>query len=332
MTEESTPVQTSNAEIQSEEKKMETYLVAYLDFLGASERMKKDNGELLNEIADLYSDTKEMLARSDTVFSNLKIKTFSDNIIVAQKVDTTLPFNSFYEENLFGILSFVAYLQILSPVSPGLLIRGGLTLGEFYFDEQFVWGPALLRAHDLESKVAVYPRIVIDSPVLEHISKTGDLQLQIHNEESDNSDIFVDGLHISLTTNEAFGLYTKELSSLVLKDFDGIHYLNSLQILFTFNERYEFGVKRIGQDKVDALNPNSSYLVERIPKLLSIERRFLLKLTNDKITARVFPKLSWVLTYFNSVCTKNGYGAYVINESEYPSLPAYCRYKNGGEK
>ena len=107
MTEESISSILSSTDVHIDEKKMETYLVAYLDFLGASDRMKKDNGELLNEIADLYSDTKEMLARSDTVFSNLKIKIFSDNIIIAQKVDTTLPFNSFYEDNLFGILSFV---------------------------------------------------------------------------------------------------------------------------------------------------------------------------------------------------------------------------------
>lgn len=44
----------------------------------------------------------------------------------------------------------------------GLLIRGGLTVGELYHDENIVYGPAMIRAYEMENKMAIYPRIIVD--------------------------------------------------------------------------------------------------------------------------------------------------------------------------
>ena len=77
MTEESVSVLEPAAGNQQEEKRMETYLVAYLDFLGASERMKKDNGKLLNDIAKLYDRAIGTLEYADSTFSKLQVKIFS---------------------------------------------------------------------------------------------------------------------------------------------------------------------------------------------------------------------------------------------------------------
>jgi hypothetical protein len=48
----------------------------------------------------------------------------------------------------------------------GFWIRGAVTVGLIHHDEHIVFGPALNRAYELESKVAIYPRILIDAPAL----------------------------------------------------------------------------------------------------------------------------------------------------------------------
>ena len=42
--------------------------------------------------------------------------------------------------------------------------------GDFYLDDTIVWGPALLRAYELEDKIAIYPRIILDEIVTNVLS------------------------------------------------------------------------------------------------------------------------------------------------------------------
>jgi hypothetical protein len=55
-------------------------------------------------------------------------------------------------------------------VNLGVLIRAGLTVGDAYLPASGdgpVFGPAMVRAYEIESQEAVYPRIVIDDDALE---------------------------------------------------------------------------------------------------------------------------------------------------------------------
>lgn len=45
----------------------------------------------------------------------------------------------------------------------GLLLRGGIAVGKLYHDGEIVYGPGLVKAYELESKLAIYPRIIMDS-------------------------------------------------------------------------------------------------------------------------------------------------------------------------
>lgn len=42
-----------------------------------------------------------------------------------------------------------------------LLLRGGIAVGKLYHDSDVVYGPGLVRAYELENKIAVYPRMVM---------------------------------------------------------------------------------------------------------------------------------------------------------------------------
>jgi hypothetical protein len=51
-------------------------------------------------------------------------------------------------------------------IREGVLIRGGVSCGPIYTSEGRVFGPALVAAYELESRFALYPRIVIDPALL----------------------------------------------------------------------------------------------------------------------------------------------------------------------
>jgi hypothetical protein len=53
-----------------------------------------------------------------------------------------------------------AWLQ-LDLLNRGFFVRGAITLGPFHIREGFVFGPALVEAHELEQRTALHPRIVL---------------------------------------------------------------------------------------------------------------------------------------------------------------------------
>ena len=84
----------------------------------------------------------------------------------------------------------------------GLLIRGGITLGYCFSDDFMVWGKALVRAYEIESTIAIYPRIVIDP--------------------------FADDIFDFLTKSKH--------KKLICRDFDGLYFID----IFYMQQHHEF--------------------------------------------------------------------------------------------
>jgi hypothetical protein len=78
----------------------------------------------------------------------------------------------------------------------GLPCRGAIASGSLHHEGRFVVGPALVTAAMLEKDVAIYPRIVLDEPTVEH------------------------------WTREVTDSATSDLASLVRRDDDGQHFLD----------------------------------------------------------------------------------------------------------
>ena len=57
----------------------------------------------------------------------------------------------------------------------GFLFRGGVTVGDLVHEDEAVFGPGLNRAYYLESKIAMYPRIVLDPLYMEEFGELGSL-------------------------------------------------------------------------------------------------------------------------------------------------------------
>lgn len=153
-----------------------SYVVAYLDILGATNRIKDSTGQndSLNLIHNLYKHIMD-LANPDTgikKYEGIQFKIFSDNIIIAKELTSGADVDS-----VLILLNCVSnFLCSSVGDSVGWLVRGGITIGDLYIDETIVWGSALVRAYELEDKIAVYPRVIIDNSIAEVLQKARDAQ------------------------------------------------------------------------------------------------------------------------------------------------------------
>jgi hypothetical protein len=75
---------------------------------------------------------------------------------------------------LYWELLDLAYIQS-HLAEDGILIRGATTVGDIYVDDRLIFGPALIRAYELERGVASYPRIILDSRVLDRLADSPEL-------------------------------------------------------------------------------------------------------------------------------------------------------------
>lgn len=60
-------------------------------------------------------------------------------------------------------------LGVMEMVDNDILVRGGIARGQLIHDRTMVVGPAMVRAYQLESKEAKYPRIIIEKDLKEQI-------------------------------------------------------------------------------------------------------------------------------------------------------------------
>lgn len=133
---------------------------AFLDVLGFTARTLESylNGtgdELLREFHSTFSEVTDALKSQAEGDSPLYYKSFSDNVLLA------VPQYSRDMESESGHILIAASEFQYQMALKGFFVRGGITVGPLYIDENSVYGGALISAHDLESKHADYPICVL---------------------------------------------------------------------------------------------------------------------------------------------------------------------------
>ncbi|WP_145408764.1 hypothetical protein [Paenibacillus xylanexedens] len=153
-------------------------LVAFIDILGFSNLVKDsaENGQKAELLLSLLKDIEAFIKKEEDIFhtserignttvANLKVNytQFSDSIILS--TDIVVPEIHGIKvpniNNFMKIFSMLSYLQAKF-LNEGILLRGGLTWGPIFHEKNICFGPAFIRAYNLESRLSVNPRIVID--------------------------------------------------------------------------------------------------------------------------------------------------------------------------
>lgn len=151
------------------------HLVASIDILGARKLISEDEKDTFDLVYNIYEDAKNALMEHNALYSKdaysdekYKFKIFSDNIVIAQEFVEAK--NNDWDRIVDKFLLLILSIQNKF-FGENILVRGGVSIGEFYGDDLMVWGKALVESYDLESKCAIYPRIIITDQVKEKLDK-----------------------------------------------------------------------------------------------------------------------------------------------------------------
>lgn len=149
----------------------EQRIVAFVDILGFSNMIQEYDS---NPISTLLQDIQEVFAlsvkntfdhyRQNATENFLEYKLFSDNLCAS------IPFYDSEDDFLsqFQILVHLLRGYQSMMMGKGYFVRGAITIGSYYSDENMIFSGGLVRAYQLETKKdgAVFPRIILDDNIM----------------------------------------------------------------------------------------------------------------------------------------------------------------------
>ena len=133
-----------------DEPQLQLSVVGYADILGFKEYCRHENKrESLKRLVAVCRKAYDRLlaeCEEDSEYADVapSIKVFTDNVVVVRRVET---------ENLSReLISVLDILQMIQAefAMHGFLLRGGIAIGDAYFDKSIVFGDGVVRAIELD--------------------------------------------------------------------------------------------------------------------------------------------------------------------------------------
>jgi hypothetical protein len=183
-------------------------IVTFLDVLGFRSLVANESADHISSILKkmrTYAGRDNVEEDDDPYLPT--ISTFSDCVVRTNFSDSEA--NVEYQIGLlfFELLALLhAQCQL---IDSGVVVRGGVAFGDIVHDEDSVFGPAMVDAYELESKKAVYPRIVISPEWLKAL-KTNPL---------------------ICSQDDTLQAYTKQIRKLIRKDQDGFYFVDYIRAI-----------------------------------------------------------------------------------------------------
>lgn len=155
----------------------ETYIIAFLDILGFKNLINTSSFDKVLDIFKLILTDKDAITalwhavedddsspegerykRYNQSLMETKIHVMSDSIVVATP--------SWHPESLAVVVDICYAIQeLLLNLETPILLRGAIAVGDFYLNDNLVFGKGLVDAYWAQEKYAVYPRIIISNDI-----------------------------------------------------------------------------------------------------------------------------------------------------------------------
>ncbi len=152
-------------------------VVTFLDILGFREIVRDRSASEVRAIIDVvrrFGTPDPDIDAAPEGFETTASVAFSDSIVRVRAYDTDYPSGALFHE----VISLV-HLQA-ELIAHDVLVRGGVTVGNAYVQDDIAFGPAFNRAYELESKVANSPRIVLGPEVFQALRNDERLWAEHH--------------------------------------------------------------------------------------------------------------------------------------------------------
>lgn len=209
--------------------KYEQRIVAFIDILGfkallddTTDNKGNDDEEAINKLISAYEairDIWDLDKKSDYLDTKSsdtkKVSIFSDCLVVSFEVDQP--------SEVFFTLLEIKWL-IMRLISRRILCRGAVSIGKFIHTDNYLFGPALVEAYTLESKAAMYPRVILDHTVIEAGADNG----SSHHSFSQEQEYVQSLLELDSDGMYYIDYFFKAQSELDDPEYDFPEYINNL--------------------------------------------------------------------------------------------------------
>jgi hypothetical protein len=256
----------------------EKSFVAFLDVLGFKQMVQLRDQEKINKYFGIVNSAVNYL-------KNIPSKREIGSIVISDSIILTVPCSENESENLDKLRQLCIAVGLIQQnlAIEGIWLRGAISCGDTYFnsDENQIVGPAYINSYLLEEKLAINPRVILDSKLIP------ELQFK-------NASQLIDSINKS--------------------DDGGLEYSNwGSRILFEWTDSVGKPVKEIPQDLplfIDYLSPLLEKRETRILKkvLKNIQE-------NMYLDSRVYGKYRWLADYTKALAHRAKLNDHEIEQS-----------------
>ncbi len=181
--------------------KYEDRVICFIDILGFKESIERSviDEKSIDEITRVISVLEENF--KSTFKEYRQVTQFSDSLAV-----------SFLVSEKDQVFHFIIELRgfLICLADEGIFFRGGIAAGKLLHTDKLFFGPAFIKAYELE-KLANYPRVIFDEKLLDQLIGHG-----------------------LVGSNEESGSYVR-------KDCDGLYYLDYIDCEDWFEGASDYG-------------------------------------------------------------------------------------------
>ena len=238
-------------------------IMGIVDILGFKNFVQKEKENSVKTVIEAIRDS--IMLNKMAISTTVKYAILSDTIIVySENVDS---------DNVFYVIHALGNLQ-LELLRHRFLCRGALVTAENYINNDIIVSEALIKAHLIEEKIAIYPRIIIDEEVFKIIKP-----------QIDSGKIMNDKKYL-----------TKDA---VFRDYDGKYVLNTLCLISDvyayINEDFKY-IQNLHEDNNMKLYRQSMYEYKN-----NIQDYYVSVLKDGSLNKNILSKLNYLVNYYNRI-------------------------------
>lgn len=158
-------------EISNDTIELRECIVGHIDVLGAKALLNSDEISFITTLRKIIEEAKELCSgynKSGYKKAEYKLRIFSDNLCFYAELPKIVDEESKKDRwgNIVFMFLLLSALQYIAILNYKILLRGGVSIGNLYYNDDFIIGKALSDAYVLEDKNAIYSRILIDKEMI----------------------------------------------------------------------------------------------------------------------------------------------------------------------
>lgn len=151
--------------------------------------------------------------KKNLFFKEAVITQFSDSIVISYEIS---------KKNFKRLLQDANHI-FLTGTYFGFIFRGAITKGDIIHENDIVFGPAFIKAYQMESDVAIFPRIVIDNELIDDYCDRNDKTIKNLVVQDEDMHFYLDifaGLHERFQKHQSKEIRLKDINTIISAGLD----------------------------------------------------------------------------------------------------------------